>query len=101
MERIAECCSERPAKIFGLYPRKGQIAVGADADLVLVDMNRHHTVHVENCFTMAKDCVRLYEGRETGGEIVMTMVRGKPVLENGKITAEPGWGEWIVPQNKA
>jgi dihydropyrimidinase/allantoinase len=98
LERIAECASERPAKIFGIYPRKGNLDVGADADIVLVDMDRSHTVNVENCFTMAKDSVRLYEGCETGGEIIMTIVRGLPVLENGKITAKPGWGKWIVPK---
>lgn len=97
LERIAECASERPAKIFDIFPKKGNLDVGADADLVLVDMNREYVVDSEKAFTMAKDSTRLYDGHKTGGEIIMTMVRGVPVFEKGKITGNPGWGKWIRP----
>ena len=98
LENIAAYASESPARIFGLYPRKGSLRPGADADIVLVDLNRPYRVEVENLFTQAKDCARLYEGRETGGAVVRTMVRGRTVYENGRITAEPGWGVRVCPE---
>lgn len=92
IEQVALSGSEWPARIFGLYPRKGSLRVGADADVVLVDWSRTGRVHVEDLFTQAKDCARLYQGRETGGTIVRTMVRGRTVYQDGRITAQPGWG---------
>ena len=97
LEQIAAYASERPARIFGLYPHKGSLRVGADADVVLVDLNRTYAVEVDNLFTQAKDSARLYQGRETGGTIVRTMVRGKTVYEDGRIAAEPGWGTRVRP----
>ena len=97
LSQIAAYASERPAKIFGLYPHKGSLRPGADADIVLVDCRRGYTVDVTKLFTQAKDCARLYQGRETGGTIVRTLVRGQTVYENGRITAEPGWGTRVRP----
>lgn len=98
LEQIAAYASESPARIFGLYPQKGTLSIGADADVVLVDLNRTYTIDVEKLFTQAKDSARLYQGREAGGTIVRTMVRGKTVYENGSITAQPGWGTRICPR---
>ena len=98
-EQVALSASEWPAKIFGLYPRKGTLRAGADADVVLVDLNRPGRVQVENLFTQAKDSARLYQGRETGGTIVRTIVRGKTVYQDGRITAERGWGTRVSPQS--
>ena len=95
LSQIAAYAAESPAKIFGLYPHKGTLRPGADADIVLVDCKKGYTVDVEKLFTMAKDCARLYEGRTTGGTIVRTLVRGRTVFENGRITAEPGFGKWV------
>lgn len=97
LSQIAAYASERPAKIFGLYPRKGSLCPGADADIVLVDCRRGYTVDVTKLFTQAKDCARLYQGRETGGTIVRTLVRGQTVYENSRITAKPGWGIRVRP----
>ena len=97
LEQIAAYASERPARIFGLYPHKGSLRVGADADVVLVDLNRTYAVEVDNLFTQAKDSARLYQGRETGGTIMRTMVRGKTIYEDGRIAAEPGWGTRVLP----
>lgn len=58
LEQIAAYASERPARIFGLYPHKGSLRVGADADVVLVDLNRTYAVEVDNLFTQAKDSAR-------------------------------------------
>lgn len=95
LQQIAASASERPAKIFGLYPHKGSLRIGSDADIVLVDLKRTYTVDTKNLFMQEKDCARLWQGRETGGTIVRTLVRGQTVYENGRITAEPGWGTWV------
>ena len=62
---------------------------------MLVDLKRTYTVDTKNLFMQEKDCARLWQGRETGGTIVRTLVRGQTVYENGRITAEPGWGTWV------
>lgn len=97
LTRIAEICSERPAKAFGIFPRKGRIAVGADADLVVADLAKQPVVTLDKPKTRARDCMRLYEGRKAGGEVIMTMVRGRVVLEKGEIMAEPGYGRLVAP----
>ncbi|TWH47924.1 dihydroorotase family protein [Sporomusa sp. KB1] len=98
LERIVETCCHNPARVFGLYPRKGAIAVGADADLVLLDLSKSTQVRLDCLKTRAKACATIYEGWETGGEIVLTMVRGQAVIERGEITGKPGWGQFIRPE---
>jgi allantoinase len=97
IEDIVRTCSEQPSKIFGLYPRKGVIALGSDADVVLIDLNHTSSVRVDQLKTKAKACARLYENRETGGKILLTMVRGRTVMKNGEILGTAGWGQWIRP----
>ena len=96
-EQIAAYASERPAKIWGLYPQKGTLNIGSDADVVLVDMAQPHLIDTDKLHTQAKDCARLYQGRESGGTIIRTMVRGRTIYENGVIVAEPGWGTQVRP----
>jgi allantoinase len=97
IEDIVRTCSEQPSKIFGLYPRKGVIALGSDADVVLIDLNHTSSVRLDQLKTKAKACARLYENRETGGKILLTMVRGRTVMKNGEISGTAGWGQWIRP----
>jgi dihydropyrimidinase len=91
LERVAEVCSQNPAKVFGLYPRKGTIAPGADADLVLVDLEKTVTVTPE---MLHLDFV-LYEGWEMKGWPTLTMLRGQVVMEDGEITEEHGVGRYV------
>jgi dihydroorotase-like cyclic amidohydrolase len=70
---------ENPARIFGLYPKKGAIVPGADADLVVVDLKRRATVTKELLHTITPWSV--YEGWEVTGWPVMTIVRGNIVME--------------------
>lgn len=99
LEDIAAYAAQRPAELFGIGDRKGSLKTGADGDIVLVDLNKTYTVELNKLQTMAKECVALYEGRETGGTIVRTIVRGKTVYQDGAVTAEPGWGTWIKPRS--
>ena len=86
---------ETPAKLFGLYPRKGTLAAGSDADLVIWDPTRVHTL---SAATQHSGCdYTLYEGRQVTGAPVLTMQRGAAMVEDGKLVASragaiPGHG---------
>ena len=79
IERLVQVASENPARIFGLYPKKGAIVPGADADLIVVDLKRRATVTKQLLQTITPWSV--YEGREVTGWPVMTLVRGNIVME--------------------
>ena len=79
LERLAQVASENPARIFGLYPRKGVIQVGADADLVVVDLDREATITASLLHTATPWSI--YEGRRVKGWPVMTLLRGEVVME--------------------
>ncbi|KUO42203.1 MAG: hypothetical protein APU95_05420 [Hadesarchaea archaeon YNP_N21] len=93
MEKLVEVCCHNPAKVLGIHPQKGTIAVGSDADLVIVDLDESRRVKVENLHT-ASDFTP-YEGRELKGWPVLTMVGGNIVMEDGEITGKPGVGKYI------
>jgi dihydropyrimidinase/dihydroorotase len=79
IERLVQVASENPARIFGLYPKKGAIVPGADADLIVVDLKRRAKITKELLHTVTPWSV--YEGREVTGWPVMTLVRGHIVME--------------------
>ena len=91
--RVAQVLSENPARIFGLYPQKGTVAVGSDADLVVFDPNRAFTIRSENQHSHAG--YTLYEGRRVLGWPEMSFQRGHRVLWEGEIVARPGVGQFL------
>jgi len=91
--RIAQVMSENPARIFGLYPKKGTIAPGTDADLVLVDIERSHTVGSEA--RAAHSDFSIFEGMTFRGWPVITMSRGEIVAREGKVVSMPGRGRYL------
>jgi allantoinase len=95
MRRFVEAASERPAKVFGIYPRKGCIRVGADADLVVIDMDRTSVVDPAQFKSKAK--YTAFEGWQMKGMPVMTFVNGNLVAENGAIVGRPGSGTMVSP----
>ena len=92
LSRIAELVSANPARNFGLFPRKGCLAIGADADLTIVDMNLEKPIRAEELLS-AQDHT-LFEGFMTKGWSTQTIIRGKVMFDNGKITEEKR-GEFI------
>ncbi|MYL06744.1 MAG: amidohydrolase family protein [Gemmatimonadales bacterium] len=92
-ERFVAVTSTNAAKLFGLYPRKGTVAVGSDADIVLWDPDETRTIRDEDMFSGAGFSV--YSGWEVTGWPVMTLRRGEVVYENGEILAGPGSGELL------
>ncbi len=97
LNRMVELLSTAPAKYFGLYPRKGTVSVGADADLVIFDPKKSWTISQKTSHCLADH--NLYEGRKVKGTPVATLVRGKVVVEDNKLVAAPGHGEFIKRAN--
>ena len=86
METIAEVCSLNVAKTFGLFPRKGHLGVGADADMVLVNPQKQHVIRVANLHSIAD--FSPYDGMETLGWPVATILRGRVIVRDGQLVAE-------------
>jgi len=94
LQQIAYLRSERPAMIYGLTGRKGALRVGSDADLIFVDLKQKVTF--DNAKVVSKCGWTPYHGREVTGDVVLTMVRGKVVMEGGKVIGDPGWGRFVT-----
>ena len=95
LERVADLTATAPARLFGLYPRKGSIAVGADADFALIDPRRTWTFESQQLHT--KGGISPYVGRAFRGAVVRTIVRGRTVFVDGEIVGAPGWGHLVRP----
>ena len=80
--QIAEACAYYPAKLMRLYPQKGTIAVGSDADLVFMDMGTHHTIKMTELNTAAP--FNPWEGDTVDCWPTLTMLRGQVIFEKGK-----------------
>jgi len=93
LNRMVELLSTNAAKLFGLYPRKGTIAPGSDADIVIFDPEREHTISARTHHTKAD--YNLYEGTTVLGAPEVVMVRGNILVEDGELVAEPGVGRFI------
>jgi len=94
LEQLTRAYSEMPARLLGLFPRKGAIRIGADADLVMVDMEQEHTL--SNDKIISKAGWTPFDGLRVKGRPVMTLLRGEVVAENGKVTAQPGTGRYLT-----
>ena len=93
LSRFVALTSTNAARLFGLYPRKGTIAVGGDADLIVLDPQLHRTIDGRSMQSRADYSV--YDGREVYGWPRFTVSRGEVVLADGQVTAEPGRGQWL------
>jgi dihydropyrimidinase len=92
-ERWVELISTAPAKLFGMYPHKGSVSVGADADLVVYDPNRKRTISATT-HHMDVD-YSVYEGREVQGASDVVLSRGSVIVRNGEFTGRKGAGKFV------
>jgi dihydropyrimidinase len=92
-ERWVEIGSTAPAKLFGMYPQNGAIAVGSDADIVIYDPNRKHTISAKT-HHMAVD-YSCYEGRSVQGGSDVVMSRGAVIVRDGQFTGKQGAGRFL------
>ncbi|MFW9846378.1 MAG: dihydroorotase family protein [Candidatus Thorarchaeota archaeon] len=98
VERLAEITSTGTAKALGLYPRKGVIKVGSDADLTVIDQKKGAVIKAEELHSKAD--YTPFEGRKVTGVPVKTIVRGKLIMDNGypgDIVGKLGHGEYVLP----
>jgi len=94
IERVAEVTSYNTARIFGIYPKKGTIEPGSDADLTIVDLDLEKTVTPD--LLQSYSDYTIYDGWKLRGWPVMTIVRGKMIMEDGQVANEAlGHGEFI------
>src|SRR4026209_1310605 len=93
LNRFVELTSTSPAKIFGLFPRKGTIAPGSDADIVIFDPNRTTTLGVKTLHM--KVDYNPYEGRQVTGATDTVLSRGRLVIENGLFVGGKGGGSFL------
>jgi dihydropyrimidinase len=92
--RFVELISTAPAKLFGLFPRKGTLAVGSDADVVVFDPDREVTLSART-HHMRVD-YSLYEGWTVRGAIDTVLLRGRVVVEGGEFVGRPGGGQFVA-----
>jgi dihydropyrimidinase len=90
---MVELLCTNPAKLFGLYPRKGTLAVGSDADVVVFDPEKKLTISAATHHYRSD--YNLYEGTEVKGSPEVVLIRGHVVVENDALVAEPGSGQFV------
>lgn len=93
LNKYVEVACTNPAKIFGMFPRKGTIGIGSDADLVIFDPNEKHTISASS-HHMNVD-YSSYEGWALTGKVKTVVLRGKVAIENNVCKLEKGYGEFI------
>jgi dihydropyrimidinase len=93
LNRMVELLATNPAKLFGLYPRKGTVAVGSDADLVVFDPEKQVTISASTHHS--KTDYNLYEGTQVTGSPEVVLLRGHVLVENDELVASPGIGQYV------
>jgi allantoinase len=93
---LVRMTSANPARIFGLYPQKGALQPGSDADLTVVDLDEEWSLSAEDLLYKNKHSA--YIGYTFKGKVEATFVRGQPVFQHGKILAQPGYGKPLSRQ---
>lgn len=99
LETAIRLLTENSARLIGIYPRKGAIQVGSDADIVVVDLEKEIVARDEDVYT--KCGWTPYHGRNLKGSPVLTMLRGTVIAQDGKVVGKRGFGRYIegVPQD--
>lgn len=94
LERLAELCSTRAARIFSMYPKKGALESGSDADITMIDLKR--VVRVTSELFGGFSDYTVYEGQELKGWPVRTIVRGSVVADDFEVIGSPDWGRLVT-----
>ena len=93
INKFVEVCCTNPAKIFGLYPKKGTIAVGSDADIAIIDPNKEVTLTTDKLHSNVD--YKAYEGFRLKGYPIFTILRGKIISKDGEFVGEKGYGKYL------
>jgi dihydroorotase-like cyclic amidohydrolase len=98
IENMVKMSSTNTAKVFGLYPRKGVIATGSDADIVLVDQGKEKLIDKDFYHCLCE--VSIYEGWKIKGMARYTIVRGEVMMEEYQTSGSPKHGKYIARRSK-
>jgi len=93
IERMSKVCSENPARAMGMYPRKGVLSPGADADIIVVDPEKEWTISTKSVKTALE--YTAYDGYRARGSVTKTFVRGMLVAEDGEVVASAPAGRYV------
>jgi len=93
LNKYVEVACTNPAKIFGMFPRKGTIAIGSDADIIIIDPNEKHTISAKT-HHMNVD-YSAYEGWELTGKVKTVLLRGEVAIDNNECKVKKGYGKFI------
>jgi dihydropyrimidinase len=93
LNRFVELMSTAPAKLFGMFPQKGTLAIGSDADIVLFDPNESHTI---SAATQHSDCdFTLFEGHRVTGRVKKVLLRGELLIDDSEWVGKTGQGKFV------
>ena len=95
LEQLVRASSEGPAKTWSMWPRKGALEVGSDADLTIIDLEKEGVIREAELH--GKNNINPFEGHKTKGMAVATVVRGRVQMRDGELTGEPGFGRLVSP----
>ena len=93
LNKFVEVTATNPAKIFGMFPRKGTIGIGSDADIILFDPNEKHVLSAKT-HHMNTDYSG-YEGKELTGKVKTVILRGQVAIHNGEVKIKKGYGQFV------
>ncbi len=93
LTKLVELMSTNPAKLFGLYPQKGSLEIGTDADICIFDPSEKWTLEDNNVHSAS--LYTPYRGFKVQGKAIMTILRGKVIMENGQYYGTPGEGHFL------
>ena len=97
IQQMVALLSARPARLFGLYPQKGALLPGSDADIVLYDPACSSVIDISTWQSRSRGSARLFDGMAYRGEVQRTIVRGRTVYANGQVIGPQGWGQMVRP----
>lgn len=93
LNRFVQLTATAPAKMFGLFPQKGTIAIGSDADVILFDPNKEHTLSASTHHSNVD--YSLFEGRSIQGKVSKVFLRGELIVDGEQWLGNPGMGQYI------
>jgi dihydroorotase-like cyclic amidohydrolase len=97
LEKAVGLMGANGAKRFGLEGRKGAIQLGADADVIVVDLAQQTVVDKTREFSKARECDYFFDGRTFQGRVERTIVNGKTAFVDGRVLGQPGDGRFVRP----
>jgi allantoinase len=98
MSQMVGLLGARPARLYGLYPQKGALLPGSDADIVLYNPTTRSVIDTSTWQSRSRGSARIFDGLGYQGRVVRTIVRGRTIYTDGQIVGPKGWGQLVRPR---